>query len=243
MDRKRFFFTSTILPFFYSVLPRTLMAMNSSDSNNGKAVDLPKAERGAEGSLRNLMYKRRSVREFGPGGASLEQISRLLFAAQGITRKDRFRTVPSAGALYPLEVFLVAGSVEGLEKGVYRYLPEEHRLKRVRRKDMRKEVARKASRQMWISAAPAILVICAVYERTTRKYGARGRRYAHIEAGCAAQNISMEGYNLGLGSTLVGAFDDGGVAEVVKASRNATPLAIMPVGPIPDTSRGQDNPG
>ncbi|MFW6326427.1 MAG: SagB/ThcOx family dehydrogenase [Desulfovermiculus sp.] len=182
------------------------------------------------GSLTNLMYERRSVRTFASGSVSLEQISRVLFAAQGITRNNRYRTVPSAGALYPLELYLVSGEVSGLETGVYRYRPRGHELVQVTSGDKRQALAGQAYQQMWVAEAQAVVVITAVYERVTGKYGQRGERYAHIEAGCAAQNLSLAGYNLGLGSTVVGAFSDQGVAEVIKAGEKERPLIVMPVG-------------
>ncbi|MFP4049685.1 MAG: SagB/ThcOx family dehydrogenase, partial [Desulfovermiculus sp.] len=164
------------------------------------------------------------------GSVSLEQISRVLFAAQGITRNNRYRTVPSAGALYPLELYLVSGEVSGLETGVYRYRPRGHELVQVTSGDKRQALAGQAYQQKWVAEAQAVVVITAVYERVTGKYGQRGERYAHIEAGCAAQNLSLAGYNLGLGSTVVGAFSDQGVAEVIKAGEKERPLIVMPVG-------------
>ena len=93
-----------------------------------------------------------------------------------------------------------------------------------------KELAQQSYRQMWVAEAQAVVVICAVYGRVTAKNGQRGVRYAHIEAGCVAQNISLEGINLGLGSTVVGAFSDSGVAEIIKADEDEVPLIVMPVG-------------
>jgi SagB-type dehydrogenase family enzyme len=196
-------------------------------------VDLPEVRRGEPGTFSDLLHRRRSVRSFAEGQMSLEQVSQVLFAAQGITRRGRFRTAPSAGALYPLEVYLVAGSIRGLEDGVYRYEPHGHELAGVAAGDRRRELAREAYGQMWVAEAQAVLVICAVYERVTGKYGERGVRYVHMEAGCAAQNVSLEGYTLGLGSTVVGAFSDSGTADVIQAKPDEKPLIVMPVGLLP----------
>lgn len=193
-------------------------------------IDLPEIEPEKPGSLSDLLYKRRSVRRFGSGQMELEEAARLVFAAQGITRRDRFRTVPSAGALYPLEIYLVAGEVRGLSPGVYHYRPKEHDLLRVRQGDRREEIARAAVGQMWIGQAQAVLVVSAVYERTTRKYGERGRRYVHVEAGCAAQSVSLQAANLGLGTTVVGAFHDGRIANILGAQKQIRPLLLLPVG-------------
>jgi len=199
----------------------------------GESVALPEIKAGEAGSLSDLLYKRRSVRRFGGGELSLEEVARLLFAAQGITRKDRFRTVPSAGALYPLEIHLVAGKINGIAPGVYHYRPGEHDLIRVRSGDMCEEIARAALGQMWISEAQAVLVVGAVYERTTSKYSEHGRRYVHMEAGCAAQSVSLQAADLGLGTTVVGAFRDNRVASVLGVQDKVAPLLLLPVGRLP----------
>jgi SagB-type dehydrogenase family enzyme len=196
-------------------------------------VELPEIESGEPGSLSDLLYKRRSVRRFGSGAIHLEEAARLLFAAQGITRKDRFRTVPSAGALYPLEIYLTAGNVEGLNPGVYRYRPQEHDLARIQSGDKREAIARAAVGQMWIAEAQAVLVVGAVFERTTSKYSNHGRRYVHMEAGCAAQSVSLQVADLGLGTTVVGAFRGDRVARLIGAKDDVTPLLLMPVGKLP----------
>ena len=196
-------------------------------------IGLPQIEPGEPGSLSDLLYKRRSVRRFGSGQIQLDQAARLLFAAQGITRKDRFRTVPSAGALYPLEIYLAAGEVDGLRPGVYRYRPHEHDLVRVQSGDKREAIARAAVGQMWIAEAQAVLVMGAVFERTTSKYSNHGRRYVHMEAGCAAQSVSLQAVDLGLGTTVVGAFRGDRVASLIGAKDDVTPLLLMPVGLLP----------
>jgi len=196
-------------------------------------IRLPEIEAGEPGSLSDLLYKRRSVRSFGLGQLRLEEMARLLFAAQGITREGFYRTIPSAGALYPLEIYVVAGEVRDMEKGVYHYRPSEHELVRVRDGDRRNEIARAALGQMWVAEAQAVLVVSAVYERTTGKYGERGRRYVHVEAGCAAQNVSLQAADLELGTTVVGAFDDDEVTRIIGSKSGARPLLILPVGRLP----------
>ena len=197
-------------------------------------IGLPAIEPGRQGALSELLHKRRSVRRFGSGQLQLEETARLLFAAQGITRKGRYRTVPSAGALYPLEIYLVAGRIQGVASGVYRYRPEEHDLVRVKGGDVREGIARAAVGQMWMEKAQAVLVVAAVYQRTTGKYGERGRRYVHVEAGCAAQSVSLQAANLGLGTTVVGAFHDDRVAGLIGAEeQGAKPILLLPVGRLP----------
>jgi SagB-type dehydrogenase family enzyme len=210
-----------------------MFSYGPSSAVAGESVALPEIKAGETGSLSDLLYKRRSVRRFGGGELSLEEVARLLFAAQGITRQGRFRTVPSAGALYPLEIYVVSGGVKGLEPGVYHYLPEKHELELVRNGDGRKEIARAAVGQMWIGEAQAVLAVCAVMERTTSKYGKRGRRYVHMEAGCAAQSVSLQAADLELGTTVVGAFRDNRIASILGIQDKVAPLLLLPVGRLP----------
>ncbi len=207
------------------LMPSNLWGQVSKD-----AIQLPEVSSGRGQTFVDLMYERRSVRRFAPGEITLQHLANILFAAQGITRQNRFRTVPSAGALYPLEVYVVSGAVQGLADGVYAYRPQGHELIQVASGDLRQDLARHCYGQMWVAQAQAVVVINAVYSRVTGKYGGRGERYAHIEAGCAAQNVSLAGYNLGLGSTVVGAFHDTEVADLVQAGKGEVPLIVMPVG-------------
>jgi SagB-type dehydrogenase family enzyme len=158
---------------------------------------------------------------------------KLLWAAQGITDKRRgFRTAPSAGALYPLEVFAFCGqeTVKGLDAGVYRYVPHNLSLGQMTADDRRKELALACLGQMWVAQAPACLVILAVYDRTMAKYGKRGIRYADIESGCAAQNIFLMAVAQGLSAGIVGAFNDDNVRSLTGYRGKTEPLLVMPVG-------------
>jgi len=173
---------------------------------------------------------RRSVREFTPDAVTLEALSQILWAAQGITDPAGYRAAPSAGALYPLEISLIAGNVESLATGIYRYDPHAHALDAGTPGDRRAALAGAASSQGWIAEAAAVLVVAAAAERTTVKYGTRGVRYVHIEAGHAAQNVYLQAAALGLGTTIVGAFDDDAVAAVAELARGETPLCLLPIG-------------
>ncbi len=197
---------------------------------NDQRTSLPPVESKGELSLEEAIQLRRSVREFGRRTLALEDVSQLLWAAQGITATGGFRTAPSAGALYPLELYVVAGSVEGLSAGVYRYQPENHELVHVASGDLRKPLASAALDQNWVRRAPAVLVIASVYERSMGKYGQRGRRYAHIEVGHAAQNVYLQAAARGLATVLVGAFDDEEVQDVLGLPPDHEPLGLMPVG-------------
>lgn len=186
-----------------------------------------------EGSLpvEAALAQRRSVRDYRPDPLALAEVGQLLWAAQGVTGADgRKRTAPSAGALYPLEVYLVAGRVEGLPAGIYHYLPGEHALQPVARGDIRALLSEAALDQDCVRDGPISLVFAAVYDRTTVKYGDRGIRYAHMEVGHAAQNVYLQAKSLGLGTVMVGAFHDDRVHEVVRMGAAEEPLAIMPAG-------------
>lgn len=193
-------------------------------------VKLPDPKTKGEISVEQALLERRSVRDYGEGALTLAQAAQLLWAAQGITSREGLRTAPSAGALYPLEVYLVVGEVAGIEQGVYRYDPNAHMLYQVTEKDRRAELAVAALGQSCIEESAAVLVFTAVYERTTRKYGQRGIRYVHMEAGHAAQNVFLQATALGLAAVVVGAFDDRAVMTVLQRGADEHPLYLMPVG-------------
>lgn len=195
-----------------------------------KKIPLPSPAVQSDISVEQAMGQRRSVRDFTGQQVALEAVGQLLWAAQGVTSPHGGRTAPSAGALYPLEVYLVAGDVNGLDAGVYRYQPREHALMPHKTGDIRNELARSALGQRWMADAAAVVVITAVYERTSKKYGSRTERYVHMEVGHAAQNIYLQAESLGLGTVMVGAFRDQEIQEVLRLPANEAPLALMPVG-------------
>ena len=193
-------------------------------------LKLPEPRLKSEVSLEETLFKRRSVREYAKLPLTLEDVSQLLWATQGITTEWGGRTAPSAGALYPLEVYLVVGNVKNLAPGVYKYKPERHELVKVGDDDVRGELANAALGQTWVKEGAIDIVIAAVYERTTRKYGDRGVRYVQMEAGHAAQNIYLQAAALNLGMVTVGAFYDDRVKEILGMPRNEVPLYVIPVG-------------
>ena len=202
----------------------------SPEPVHGQTLSLPEPDTRGTVSVERALQDRNSVREFATGALPLADLSQVLWAAQGITHGDRGRTAPSAGALYPLEVVAVVGDVESVQPGVYRYRPRDHAMERMREGDLRGQVARAALRQSWMAQAPVILVLSGVYERTTGKYGERGIRYVHMEVGHAGQNIYLQAEARGLGTTMVGAFQDEMVREVLGLEDRERPLGIMPVG-------------
>ena len=181
-------------------------------------------------SVEEAVSGRRSVREYATTPLEISEISQLLWAAQGLTDPSGLRTVPSAGALYPLEIYAACGNVTGLSGGVYHYVPQSHALERVIGRDVREDLYQSALQQPSVRDAAAVIIIAADYNRTTQKYGGRGIRYVHMEAGHASENIYLQAYTLGIGTVAIGAFDDRGVASVLGLPQNQTPLYLMPVG-------------
>jgi len=204
---------------------------NQNTADLPMKVKLPGPEASGRSHIEELIAKRRSVRRYKDKNLSESIITRLLWAAQGISScREGLRTSPSAGALYPLEIHIVVGEGNGLEPGVYRYLPKEHALVREIAGDMREKLSKASLFQPMIKNAPASIVISAVYARITDKYGNRGLRYTHMEAGHTAQNVYLLGVELGIGTCAVGAFDDEEVKSVLKLPPNEEPLYILSLG-------------
>ncbi len=202
----------------------TAGAFRARQDGVGDTLRLPPARREGPVPLERALALRRSVRAFGEGDLPAEQLGQLLWAAQGVNRSGGYRTAPSAGALYPLEL-LVADAA-----GLRRYDPAAHALTTVGGDDIRVPLARAALGQSWIAAAPVVVVVTGVVERTARKYGDRAQRYVWLEAGHVAQNLLLQAAALGLGGTTVGAFDDTAVSRLLGLPGGEAPLVIIPVG-------------
>jgi SagB-type dehydrogenase family enzyme len=171
------------------------------------------------------MVQRRSVREFDPTPLALDELGQLLWAAQGMTHERGYRTAPSAGALYPLEIYVAT------QEAVFHYDPQGHSMTVVRRDDSRAALYDASGKQAAVRQAPAVLIVTAVYERIEAKYGpTRGPRYVHLEAGHAAQNLLLQAVALGLGAVPIGAFDDAEVQGVLGIPSDHEPLYLIPVG-------------
>ena len=183
-------------------------------------------------SLEELLRQRRSIRDYADAPLTQDEVMKLLWAGQGITRAWGGRTAPSAGALYPLELYVVVGNVENLAPGVYRYDPRQNKLSLVKEGDVRNTLVLASLGQSSVADAAIDIVIAAVYKRTTVKYGSRGERYVHIEVGHAAQNICLEATALDLGLVTIGAFEDTAVAKIIGMSGEEVPLYVIPVGRI-----------
>lgn len=187
-------------------------------------ITLPEPNRKGSVPLEKAIAARRSKRNFSSKSLTPKQISQLCWAAQGQEAGGRYRTTPSAGATYPLELIIVTGD------GLFHYLPAEHSLKKLTGLDLRNDLASAAWGQEFIEAAPLILVFTAEFSRTTNHYGERGIRYVYMEAGHAAQNVHLQAEALGLGSVAVGAFDDNSVSKVLSLPKNIEPIYMVTVG-------------
>jgi len=175
-------------------------------------------------SLEEALARRRSMREFRPEELSDTEMSQLLWATQGITAEDGKRTAPSAGALYPLEVYVATRG------GLFHYEPREHALRRISESDPRADMRAASLDQSCITSAPAVFVYTAVYERTCGEYGERGRMYVHMDAGHAAQNLLLQADALALAGVPVAAFDPGTLAGVLGVPDTEVPIYLVPIG-------------
>ncbi|MGB8951676.1 MAG: SagB/ThcOx family dehydrogenase [Candidatus Aminicenantales bacterium] len=219
----------------------------NKQSADAEIIQLPDPRYESETSVEKALSLRRSVRTFADEPLSISEISQILWAAQGFTEKrDKLpsrwnpkyewqgglRTAPSAGALYPMELYLVAGNVQGLSNGVYKYIPKNHSLKKILDGDKRTEIAEAALKQDSINEGAALIVMAGVYERTSFKYGERAERYVYMEVGFIGENIYLQGMALGIGTVMIGAFKDEELKKVLDLPEEENPLAIMPLGKI-----------
>jgi SagB-type dehydrogenase family enzyme len=175
--------------------------------------------------LDQALVLRRSVRDFAPTPLTWSEIGQLLWAAQGITHDEGKRTAPSAGATYPLELYVATAD------GLFQYRPNGHSVARITARDVRQDIQRAAGGQDAIRA-PAIFAFTAVTARTAARYGDRGMRYVQIEIGHAGQNLLLEAVALGLGAVPVGSFSDADLHRVLGLPADRVVLYLVPVGHV-----------
>ena len=211
----------------------SFLASSGREADSGARIQLPPPREKGEISVEEAIFRRRSTRRYKDAPLTMEEVSQLLWAAGGKTIDGitgATRAYPSAGGTHPLEIYLVAGDVEGLAAGVYRYDWRGHTLSLVKEGDVRKALTRAAFGQGMVARAPASIVLTAIYPRTTKRYGGRGEsRYVPMDAGGAGQNVHLQAESLGLGTVILGAFKDDAVRTVLGVE-DETPLYIMPVG-------------
>lgn len=237
---------------FLTILLLTACILMPSPARSGKyslehkaiaTVKLPKPRLSSDFSIERVLHERRSVRTYTDEPVTLEEVSQLLWSAYGITYsregmpdfiRGGFKTAPSAGARYPLEIYLVAGNVKGLLPGIYWYVPEGHVIHRLTDGDVRGDLMAACLSQEFAGEAPVSIVWSAVYERCTEKYGERGReRYVCMDLGHSAQNVYLQCGSLGLGTCAIGAFSDDALKKLIGMTEEEEPLYVMPVGRLP----------
>ncbi|MHA2430836.1 MAG: SagB/ThcOx family dehydrogenase [Promethearchaeota archaeon] len=187
------------------------------------SILLPKPELEGGKSIEECIFERESVRNFKDKSIEIEKVSQILWSAQG--KRGYKRTVPSAGATYPLEFYLILK-----DRGYFHYNFEKHHLEVITEEDLSRKLARACWDQNFIAEAYLNIIICAKFSRTTQRYGQRGVRYVFIEVGHCAQNVHLEAVSLGLGSVPIGAFEDKRVKGVLNLSKDIEPLYIIPIG-------------
>ncbi len=200
-------------------------------------IKLPNPVFAGKLSFEAAVVRKHSVRDLSRTPLTVAQVSQILWAANGNLPADAVagattKVITSAGGLYPLEVFLVCGqnTVGEIPAGVYQYNPRSNSLQVVATGDNRNLLAHAAHRQLFLAQAPAVVVIGAVFQRTTAKYGDRGKQYVCMDAGAANQNIFLQAESLGLHCATVGAFVDAQVAGALRLPAGVTPLMIVAVG-------------
>jgi SagB-type dehydrogenase family enzyme len=221
------------IPFCFFITPGCNASQKVPTVFKEGGMNLPKPRTDGNVSVEKAIKTRRTVRAFSSRQLTLEQFSQLLWSGQGITQEGGYkRAAPSAGALYPMDVYAVAGNdgVEDIVPGIYHYETKTHSLSHIAEGDHRDELARASLSQTWVAKAPVSLVICAEYRRITGKYGMRGERYAIMESGHIAQNIFLQARALSLDAGIVGAFVDAEVKKALRIEAAHEPLLIMPVG-------------
>jgi len=190
-----------------------------------KSIELPKPSSKGSISLELAIGNRKSVRSFTKQTLSLDLVGQILWAGQGLRGSASSRTAPSAGALYPLELYMVT------EEGVYHYFPDGHRMEPHLEGDMRSSLSSAALGQECVAQAPATLLLTAVFSRIETKYGKeRSPQYVYLETGHAAQNILLQATALGLDGVPVGAFYEEQVSKVLQLPRAHYPLYLIPLG-------------
>lgn len=205
-------------------------------------IELPEPRLDSEISLEETLQKRRSIRKYSDDPLTMEEVSQILWAAYGLTKpypdgpaflRGGLKTAPSAGARYPLEIYLVAGNVTELSTGIYKYRAEDHSIFKISDGDIRKELAEAALDQPWVLEAPASLVYSAVFSRTTDTYGDRGReRYVCMDLGHSAENVYLQAVALDMGTVAIGAFSDIKVKLLINMTKEEEPIYIMPLGKL-----------
>jgi nitroreductase len=245
-----------IIALFGLALLATVVMAAPEDSSSLKAdassqaIKLPEPRTDGGMTVEKALQERRSIRSFGKDGLTLNEVSQLLWAAQGVTDDKGHRTAPSAMARYPLQVYLLAGNVTGLPAGVYHYSPQGHNLTIMAEGNMDEYYNATAGFEAWIKTAPAIFVITGNISSMNQMPGLRpGNRtsgsnrtsgnqmprqdpsqWVYIDAGAAAENLLLEVVSLDLASTYTAGFSVNKTEELLGLPSGEVPIGVLPVG-------------
>ena len=225
-----------------SVLLLTVITVCNATSPVIGFTALPAPKLDGDTSVEKALQSRRSTRQYTDGKITIQQLSQILWSAYGITQpmsnfRGGLRTAPSAGAMFPFEIYVVIGKVDRLKPGIYKYYSEEHKILEILDKDIREDLAAVASNQNMFKNAPITIVYTAIFSKMTERYGSRGaERYVWIDLGHSAQNVYLQATAMGLGTCAVGAFDDAKLKDLLLLPESEQPLYLMPVG-VPNTTR------
>ncbi|MEW6234806.1 MAG: SagB/ThcOx family dehydrogenase [Candidatus Omnitrophota bacterium] len=221
--RPKIFLANLLSMIALSLIPLSLYAEEKKETP--QKIQLPKAITKGKASLEEILWQRQSIRSFTPEVPKWEIVGQLLWAAQGINRPDQNRrTVPSAGATYPLELYVI------LPSGIYHYLPEEHAVVSILSGDQREKFTKESLAPGNVYGSPCIFVIAAVFERTAIKYKEEAVRYVHLEAGHAAQNLLLQATALGLGAVPIGSVVSSEEQKIMGLQPEEKPVYIVAAG-------------
>ncbi|MFX1376720.1 MAG: SagB/ThcOx family dehydrogenase [Promethearchaeota archaeon] len=199
-----------------------------------KTIKLPNPEFNKNIMFWDIVRNRKSTRKFKNEPITLKQVSLLLFGMTGLTRISpnfAFRTIPSAGGLYPIEVYATINNIENLEKGIYHYNISKHSLELIKNGDFRNTIARGCLDQKIAYNSAANFVWTAVIERSKWKYLQRCYRYIYLDAGHIGQNFYLIAEALGLGACTIGAIYDDELNELLELDGiNETVIYVGVIG-------------
>lgn len=216
--------------------PKKLNKKTTNNMELQEVINLPEPVFSGEMSIEQGLKERRSHRNFSNKALSLQEVSQILWSAYGVSDAESFagiklKTAPSAGATYPLEIYLLAGNVDGLAPGLYKYHAEENKLELFLKGDIRKEVSEACLGQRMLNDAPATIIYNVVFERIAERYGDRGiERYVYMDIGHSSQNVYLQATALGMGTCAVGAFNDSQLEKVITPPEDEVVMYLMPFG-------------
>jgi SagB-type dehydrogenase family enzyme len=239
MEKKRILVLIFLLIIFIAVVSAAYFSQSQQTTYTYQHVinytTLPSPILTGNLSVESAIKNRRSVRQYSNQSVSLANVSQILWAAQGITdSQNSLRAAPSAGQVYPLEIYVIAGSngVSGLQEGVYHYIPSNNTLELLITGDLRGDLSGIANGQPWVKQAPLDILITGNYRKMINKYTDKqlSTRFVDLEAGHVGENIYLQAEALGLDTVSLGSFNENQLEQRFQLPSNETPIYIFPVG-------------